>query len=43
MLISVREELLGGGFADNLKLLQNYPPPDVQQLLNLAATLRTPR
>lgn len=36
----VRENLLGGTFADNLKLLQNYPSNDVQGILQRAVEIR---
>ncbi len=36
MLIAAREQLLAGDFASNLKLLQRYPPIDVNELLNKA-------
>jgi hypothetical protein len=29
-----REALITGDFANNLRLLQNYPPSDVQKLLD---------
>lgn len=36
MLICVREKLLDGSFADNLKLLQSYPPIDFQVIFAVA-------
>ncbi|KAF9282680.1 hypothetical protein BGZ74_002097 [Mortierella antarctica] len=36
-------ELLGGDFADNVKLLQNYPPVDIQPILYLAIVIRDER
>ncbi|OXA62837.1 TBC1 domain family member 13 [Folsomia candida] len=38
MIIHVRGELLSGDFATNMKLLQNYPPIDVRDILALAST-----
>jgi hypothetical protein len=38
----VRDKLLEGDFADNLKLLQNFPPTvDVHTLIDQANSLRT--
>ncbi|XP_004927187.2 TBC1 domain family member 13 [Bombyx mori] len=39
MILLVRDNLLGGDFASNVKLLQNFPPMDVSLILNKAATL----
>lgn len=39
MLICVRDQLFEGDFADNLKLLQKYPPIDVHHLLHVAKEL----
>jgi len=39
MIILVREQLLEGGFADNVKLLQNFPPIDINFVLNRANSL----
>lgn len=41
MIISrlVRQELLNGDFASNVKLLQNYPPMDVSLILNKAVEI----
>jgi len=41
MLVNVRDKLLNGDFADNLKLLQNYPPIDIHLILDKAEQLRT--
>eukprot|EP00884_Botryococcus_braunii_P013068 jgi/Botrbrau1/21762/Bobra.43_1s0152.1 len=41
MLVLIRDELLAGDFAQNLKLLQHYPPVDVASILSSAATIRT--
>eukprot|EP01113_Clastostelium_recurvatum_P014914 TRINITY_DN18189_c0_g1_i1.p1 TRINITY_DN18189_c0_g1~~TRINITY_DN18189_c0_g1_i1.p1 ORF type:complete len:537 (+),score=143.62 TRINITY_DN18189_c0_g1_i1:1-1611(+) len=40
MLICVRDRLLAGTFADNLKLLQSYPPIDFQIIHRTAHDLR---
>jgi len=40
MLLCVRDQLLKGDFADNLKLLQNYPPIDIYVILHKAEELR---
>jgi hypothetical protein len=37
---SVREKLLDSEFADNLKLLQSYPPTTMDSLIDLAVILR---
>ncbi|KAG0029803.1 hypothetical protein BGZ82_007718 [Podila clonocystis] len=39
----LRTELLDGDFADNVKLLQNYPPVDIQPILYLATVIRDER
>ena len=39
LLVSAREPLLGGDFAQNVKLLQRYPAVDVAQILRLAEHL----
>ncbi|KAG0076607.1 hypothetical protein BGZ92_002325 [Podila epicladia] len=39
----LRTELLDGDFADNVKLLQNYPPVDIQPILHLATVVRDER
>ncbi|KAG0356344.1 hypothetical protein BGZ54_000762 [Gamsiella multidivaricata] len=43
MVCHLRAELLQGDFADNIKLLQNYPPVDIQPILCLAAVIRDQR
>ncbi|KAF9330288.1 hypothetical protein BG006_006745 [Podila minutissima] len=43
MVCHLRTELLGGDFADNVKLLQNYPPVDIQPILYLATVVRDER
>ncbi|KAG0341323.1 hypothetical protein BG004_006066 [Podila humilis] len=43
MVSHLRVELLGGDFADNVKLLQNYPPVDIQPILYLATVIRSER
>ncbi|KFH66539.1 hypothetical protein MVEG_07064 [Podila verticillata NRRL 6337] len=43
MVCHLRSELLGGDFADNVKLLQNYPPVDTQPILHLATVIRDER
>eukprot|EP01120_Amphizonella_sp_Union-15-10_P002986 TRINITY_DN13288_c0_g1_i1.p1 TRINITY_DN13288_c0_g1~~TRINITY_DN13288_c0_g1_i1.p1 ORF type:complete len:373 (+),score=62.57 TRINITY_DN13288_c0_g1_i1:104-1222(+) len=40
MLITVRDELFMGNFADNLKLLQNFPVKDMDRILHVAKQLR---
>ena len=40
MVLLVREELLSGDFASNMKVLQNYPPMDVAAVLRKAEELR---
>ncbi|KAJ3047187.1 hypothetical protein HK097_000152, partial [Rhizophlyctis rosea] len=40
MLICVRDELLAGSFADNVKLLQNYPSEDVDAILQRVYSFR---
>jgi len=42
MLVTVRQELLKGDFADNLKLLQSFPCTDVIGLLELAKDIANP-
>ncbi|KAL6650567.1 hypothetical protein ACP70R_009492 [Stipagrostis hirtigluma subsp. patula] len=42
MLILVRRRLLAGDFTANLKLLQNYPPTNIDHLLHIANKLRVP-
>jgi hypothetical protein len=39
MLLNVREQLLEGDFAHNVKLLQHYPATDVSVILHRAACL----
>uniref|UniRef100_A0A2P2I233 TBC1 domain family member 13-like n=2 Tax=Hirondellea gigas TaxID=1518452 RepID=A0A2P2I233_9CRUS len=41
MIIMQRDTILSGDFAANMKLLQNYPPCDVLQILNKAVHLST--
>ncbi|KAF9152439.1 hypothetical protein BG015_005268 [Linnemannia schmuckeri] len=43
MVSHLRSELLNGDFADNVKLLQNYPPVDIQPILHLATVIRDQR
>ncbi|KAF8941519.1 hypothetical protein BGZ47_007356 [Haplosporangium gracile] len=43
MVSHLRSELLGGDFADNVKLLQNYPPVDIQPIFHLATVIRDQR
>ncbi|KDP39352.1 hypothetical protein JCGZ_01109 [Jatropha curcas] len=40
MLILIRRRLLAGDFTSNLKLLQNYPPTNINHLLYVANKLR---
>eukprot|EP01125_Pyxidicula_operculata_P020229 TRINITY_DN7446_c0_g1_i3.p1 TRINITY_DN7446_c0_g1~~TRINITY_DN7446_c0_g1_i3.p1 ORF type:complete len:247 (+),score=62.05 TRINITY_DN7446_c0_g1_i3:171-911(+) len=42
MLVYQREKLLEGDFAENLKLLQTYPPTDLTELLSLAKEIKDP-
>jgi TBC1 domain family member 13 len=42
MLILVRRRLLAGDFTANLKLLQNYPPTNIDHILHIANKLRGP-
>lgn len=39
MILLVRQELLNGDFASNVKLLQNFPPMDVSLILNKAVEI----
>ncbi|CAH0716547.1 unnamed protein product, partial [Brenthis ino] len=39
MILLVRENLLNGDFASNVKLLQNFPPMDVSLILNKAVEI----
>jgi len=39
MIILLRDQLLDGDFATNVKLLQNFPPIDVKEVLQKACTL----
>ncbi|ODM94002.1 TBC1 domain family member 13 [Orchesella cincta] len=41
MIIHIRSELLSGDFPSNMKLLQNYPPLDVRDILTLANSFST--
>lgn len=41
MVIRIRERLLGEDFAGCMKLLLNYPPCDISELLRIADRLRT--
>ncbi|KAI4369762.1 hypothetical protein MLD38_018171 [Melastoma candidum] len=41
MLILVRRHLIAGDFTSNLKLLQHYPPTNINHLLYVASKLRT--
>ncbi|KAG0371256.1 hypothetical protein BGX24_001781, partial [Mortierella sp. AD032] len=43
MVCHLRSELVDGDFADNVKLLQNYPPVDIQPILHLATVIRDQR
>ncbi|KAF9583876.1 hypothetical protein BGW38_008260 [Lunasporangiospora selenospora] len=40
MVCHLRSDLMEGDFADNVKLLQNYPPVDIQPILQLAIAIR---
>lgn len=39
MLMNIRQELLQGDFAQNIKLLQRYPPVDVHAIIHKAMQL----
>ncbi|KAK1298765.1 hypothetical protein QJS10_CPB14g01061 [Acorus calamus] len=39
MVLCVKRELLGGDFAENLKLLQHYPPIDIEYILHVSEEL----
>ncbi len=41
MVVLVRHDILCNEFADNMKLLQNYPPTDVQVIISRAAIIST--
>ncbi|KPI91891.1 TBC1 domain family member 13 [Papilio xuthus] len=41
MILLVRDDLLSGDFASNVKLLQNFPPMDVSLILNKAVDIST--
>ncbi|ORZ26226.1 rab-GTPase-TBC domain-domain-containing protein [Absidia repens] len=43
MLVCVRQELLKGDFAENIKLLQDYPINDIQYVLTMAYRIRETR
>ncbi|KAI7892461.1 rab-GTPase-TBC domain-containing protein [Mucor mucedo] len=43
MLICIRQELIQGDFADNMRILQNYPIDDIQIVLNSAYAIRETR
>ncbi|ORX53989.1 RabGAP/TBC [Hesseltinella vesiculosa] len=43
MLVCVRQPLLEGDFATNVKLLQNYPTNDIQLVLQMATRIRNQR
>ncbi|KAF9194134.1 hypothetical protein BGZ50_006613, partial [Haplosporangium sp. Z 11] len=43
MVCHLRVDLLAGDFADNVKLLQNYPSIDIQPILHLAIDIRNRR
>ncbi|KAG0007145.1 hypothetical protein BGZ65_003665, partial [Modicella reniformis] len=43
MVCHLRTDLLEGDFADNVKLLQNYPSVDIQPILHLATVIRERR
>jgi len=40
MLVNIREKLLTGDFAENLKMLQTYPPTNIIQILELAQDIK---
>ncbi|KPJ06405.1 TBC1 domain family member 13 [Papilio machaon] len=41
MILLVRDDILSGDFASNVKLLQNFPPMDVSLILNKAVDIST--
>ncbi|KAF9209890.1 hypothetical protein BGZ49_010420 [Haplosporangium sp. Z 27] len=43
MVCQIRTDLVNGDFADNVKLLQNYPSVDIQPILYLATVIRESR
>ncbi|KAI8372310.1 rab-GTPase-TBC domain-containing protein [Choanephora cucurbitarum] len=43
MLICIRQELIEGDFADNMRILQNYPIDDMQVVMNSAYSIREAR
>ncbi|KAF9918781.1 hypothetical protein BX616_005790 [Lobosporangium transversale] len=43
MVCHLHEDLVQGDFADNVKLLQNYPSVDIQPILHLATVIRDHR
>ncbi|KAI8971655.1 rab-GTPase-TBC domain-containing protein [Mycotypha africana] len=43
MLICIRQDLIQGDFADNMRILQNYPINDIQVVLNTAYSIREAR
>ncbi|KAI8082999.1 rab-GTPase-TBC domain-containing protein [Halteromyces radiatus] len=43
MLVCIRQDLLKGDFAENIKLLQNYPVNDIQFVLTMANRIRETR
>ncbi|RCI05519.1 hypothetical protein CU098_011311 [Rhizopus stolonifer] len=43
MLICIRQELIQGDFADNMRILQNYPIDDMQVVMNSAYSIREAR
>ncbi|KAI9486404.1 MAG: rab-GTPase-TBC domain-containing protein [Benjaminiella poitrasii] len=43
MLICIRQDLIKGDFADNMRILQNYPLNDIQTVLNSAYSIRESR
>ncbi|OQV21704.1 TBC1 domain family member 13 [Hypsibius exemplaris] len=43
MLVLIRDQLLEGDFATSMKLLQNYPNPDIHKILVKATQLRKSR
>ncbi|KAG1142550.1 hypothetical protein G6F37_002574 [Rhizopus arrhizus] len=43
MLICIRQDLMKGDFADNMRILQNYPIDDIQVVFNSAYAIRETR
>jgi len=42
MLTNIRKQLMKGDFAENLKMLQTYPPCDIIEIIALAKRIASP-